>query len=185
MSVNAVTRSQGQLLIEDVSEGPTIKAKGKQVVKDELAEQRVLAAKLIEEFAKMRPEQLESSSARQITKIAPKPLAEQKKASLPGMYKYVLKQEQDKMKVKPLVTKIENHPAREGKKEKQKAVSQEAGKSKNTPKSSPRTWRRRRFGSLKKLLPYMRGSNGNRSQVRRVSKQARILQRKYLIKEGS
>ena len=91
VSVNVVTRSQSKLMIEDASDLSTTKAKGKQIVKDELAEQRQLAAKLTEEFAKMKPEQPESSSTRQITKIAPKPCTNQKKASVPSFYKYVQK----------------------------------------------------------------------------------------------
>ena len=76
VSVNAVTKSQGQLLLKDVHEESKSKAKGKEAVKDELAEQRKLAARLTEEFAKLKPELLECSIARQITKIAPKPFVE-------------------------------------------------------------------------------------------------------------
>ena len=93
VAVNAVTRSQGPLLIEGVQEIPKSSTKGKEAVKDELAEQRRLAARLTEEFAKLKPEAPECSLARQITKIAPKPLAVPKKASLPGSYKYVPKQD--------------------------------------------------------------------------------------------
>ena len=48
VSVNAVTRSQGQMLLKDATEEQERKAKvkGKQVVKDELAEQRKLADSL-------------------------------------------------------------------------------------------------------------------------------------------
>ena len=91
--MNAITRSQGPLLIKEIQEESSNKAKGKAAITDELAEQQKLAARLIEEFAKLKPKILECSSARQITKIAPKPLAELKKASILGSYKYVLKQD--------------------------------------------------------------------------------------------
>lgn len=66
--VNAITRSQSKLLaIEDKE-----KSKGKQKVSDEWSEQRLLAAKIAEEFAKMKPEKPETSQAREITKVLPK-----------------------------------------------------------------------------------------------------------------
>ena len=106
VSVNAVTKSQGPLLLKDVTDKPTMKAKGKQVMKDELAEQRKLAARLIEEFAKLKPEQSKSSSARQFTRIAPKLFAEQKKVSNNGVYQYVLKQAKAEIKGEPMVTEV-------------------------------------------------------------------------------
>lgn len=65
-----------------MQEEPKSKAKGKEAVKDELAKQRKLAARLTEEFAKLKPELPKCLSARQITKVAPKPFTEQKKASI-------------------------------------------------------------------------------------------------------
>ena len=80
VSVNAVTRSQSAVLRKDATEVEErkIRDKGKQVEKDELAEQRKLAARLTEEFAKLKPELPECSGARQITKIIPKPLEKHK-----------------------------------------------------------------------------------------------------------
>ena len=97
------------------------------MVKDELAEQRKLAARLTEEFAKLKPEQPESSSARQITKIAPKPFVEQKKVSKPGENQYVLKQEKAEMKGETMVTEVHDKPAPE-----------EKGKAKNDDAQEPR-----------------------------------------------
>ena len=73
-------------MIEDVSDLSATNVKGKQIANDELAEQRQLAARLTEEFAKMKPEQPESSSARHITKIMPKPCTNQKKVPIPSFY---------------------------------------------------------------------------------------------------
>ena len=81
VSVNAITKSQSTVLRKDTTEVKErkIRDKGKQVEKDELAEQRKLAARLTEEFAKLKRELLECSSARQITKIIPKPLENHKR----------------------------------------------------------------------------------------------------------
>ena len=46
ISINVVTRSQSKRMIEDASDLSATKAKGKQIVKDELAEQHQLAAKV-------------------------------------------------------------------------------------------------------------------------------------------
>ena len=105
VAVNAVTRSQNRLLIEDVKEVPEpkvneAKAKGKQVVKDELAEQCQLAAKLTEVFSQMKPEQPETSSAREITKIPGKPLTDPLKAPKLGYAHYIRKQEMMKEQAK-------------------------------------------------------------------------------------
>ena len=75
-------------------------------MKDELAEKHKLAARLTEEFAKLKPELPECSTARQITKIAPKPLIEQKKASIPGSYKYILKQDNAETKGKAMMKEV-------------------------------------------------------------------------------
>ena len=127
VSINAVTRSQGQLLLKDVHEESKSKAKGKEAVKDELAEQRKLAARLTEEFAKLKPELPECSTTRQITKIAPKPFAEQKKASIPGSYKYVLKQDNAEMKGKAMMTDVPDKLAPEGKQKNKDEVQEPNG----------------------------------------------------------
>ena len=97
VAINAIIRSQHRLLIEDVKEIPESKAnesksKGKQVLKDELTEQCQLAAKITEAFSKMKPEQPESSSAREITKIPSKPLTDPLKAPELGYAHYIRKQ---------------------------------------------------------------------------------------------
>ena len=104
VAVNAVTRSQKRLLLEDVKvTEPKVheaKAKGKQIVKDELAEQCQLAAKLTEVFSQMKPEQPETSSAREITKIPGKPLTDPLKAPKLGYAHYIRKQEMLKEQVR-------------------------------------------------------------------------------------
>ena len=92
VAVNAVTRSQNRLLIEDVKKVSEPKAKGKQVMKDELADHCQLAAKLTEAFSQMKLEQPESSRAREITKIPGKPLTDPLKAPKLGYAHYIQKQ---------------------------------------------------------------------------------------------
>ena len=123
--VNDVTRSQSKLMIKDDSDSAAIKAKGKQIAKDELAKQHQVVAKLIEVFAKMRPEKLESSSAREITKVQPKPLNNPMKASQLGTYKYVQKQNQTGIQKNQQVIEVDHSPARDSNDEVRKNVAQE------------------------------------------------------------
>ena len=90
-ALNAVTRSQNRLLIEDVKKVAEPKAKGKQVM-EELANHYKLAAKLTEVFLQMKPEQPECSRAREITKIPSKPLTDPLKAPKLGYAHYIQKQ---------------------------------------------------------------------------------------------
>ena len=61
-------------------------------MKDELADQCQLAAKLTEAFSQMKPEQPESSRAREITKIPGKPLTDPLKVPKLGYAHYIQKQ---------------------------------------------------------------------------------------------
>ena len=69
-------------------------------MKDELAEQCQLAAKLTEVFSQMKPEQPETSSAREIIKIPGKPLTDPLKVPKLGYAHYIRKQEMMKEQTK-------------------------------------------------------------------------------------
>ena len=85
IAINAITRIQGKLLTIEEKSGPTdTKAKGNKVMKDVLGEHQKLATKLIEEIAKLRPEQPESLVALDVTKVPPKSFSKPHKASKPG-----------------------------------------------------------------------------------------------------